>query len=43
MDEIVLNFEDWEKILKDTVLVKLQAGYSEVVVKFRDSGRKGKR
>ena len=31
----VVKFEDWEKVLRDTVPVQLQAGYREAVVKFR--------
>ena len=35
MDELIVEFEGWEKVLKDTVPVKLQAEYREAVVKFR--------
>ncbi len=35
MDERIVEFEDWEKVLRDTVPVALQAAYREAVVKFR--------
>jgi hypothetical protein len=35
MGDGVVKFEDWEKVLRDAVPVKLQAGYREAVVKFR--------
>ena len=43
MCAIIVKFEDWEKVLRNTVPVELQAGYREAVVKFRYwLGRKGK-
>ena len=35
MDERNVEFEDWEKVLRDTVPVALQAAYREAVSKFR--------
>jgi acylphosphatase len=35
MNDAIVEFEGWEKVLKDTVPVTLQAGYREAVVKFR--------
>jgi integron integrase len=35
MNEAIVEFEGWEKVLKDTVPVKLQAEYREAIVKFR--------
>ena len=35
MDERNVEFEDWEKVLRDTVPVALQASYREAVAKFR--------
>ena len=35
MRDPVVAFEEWEKVLKDTVPVDLQAAYRESVVKFR--------
>ena len=35
MDEQVVEFEDWEQVLRDTVPAALQAGYREAVMKFR--------
>ena len=34
MDELIVKFEDWERVLRDTVPAKLQADYREAVVKF---------
>ena len=35
MDERIVEFEDWEKVLRDTVPVALQGDYWEAVTKFR--------
>ena len=35
MDDRIVEFEDWEKALKDSVPASLQAKYREAVVKFR--------
>ena len=35
MDERIVEFEDWEKALRDTVPAALQAAYREAVAKFR--------
>lgn len=35
MDERVVEFEEWERALRDTVPANLQGGYREAVVKFR--------
>ena len=35
MSEPIVVFEDWEKVLRETVPVELQRGYREAVVKFR--------
>ncbi|HBA86039.1 MAG TPA: hypothetical protein DCZ95_18290 [Verrucomicrobia bacterium] len=35
MDDRIVEFEGWEKVLKDTAPVTLQAEYREAVVKFR--------
>ena len=35
MDERIVEFEDWERVLRDTVPVALQGGYREAVTKFR--------
>ena len=35
MDEKRVEFEDWERALRDTVPANLQGGYREAVVKFR--------
>ena len=35
MDERNVEFEDWEKVLRDTVPVALQASYREAAAKFR--------
>ncbi|HBA83893.1 MAG TPA: hypothetical protein DCZ95_07365 [Verrucomicrobia bacterium] len=35
MDELIVEFEGWEKVLKGTAPVKLQAEYREAVLKFR--------
>ena len=44
MTDPVVVFEDWERVLKETVPVRLQGGYREAVVKFRYWLReKGKR
>jgi len=44
MSDPVVVFEDWERVLKETVPVRLQGGYREAVVKFRYWLReKGKR
>ena len=35
MDERIVEFEDWERALRDTVPANLQGAYREAVVKFR--------
>ena len=35
MDERIVEFEGWEKVLRDTVPIALQAEYREAVAKFR--------
>lgn len=35
MDHRIIEFEEWEQVLKDTVPAGLQAGYREAVTKFR--------
>ena len=35
MDERIVEFEDWERELRDSVPAKLQGAYREAVVKFR--------
>ncbi len=35
MSEILVRFEDWEKVLRDKVPIILQAGYRQAVAKFR--------
>jgi len=35
MGGILVTFEDWERVLRETVPVGLRAGYREAVVKFR--------
>jgi integron integrase len=35
MNDSFVEFEDWEKVLRDTVPASLQPGYREAVVKFR--------
>ena len=35
MDEQIVEFEEWERALRDTVPVALQGAYREAVVKFR--------
>ena len=43
MSDDVIRFEPWEKVLRDTVPIKLQAAYREAVVKFlywlRETGK----
>jgi hypothetical protein len=35
MGSLIVEFEDWEKVLKNTVSVPLQAGCRAAIVKFR--------
>ena len=35
MDQPIVEFEDWEQALRDTVPAVLRQGYREAVVKFR--------
>ena len=35
MDQPVIEFEDWNQVLRDTVSPNLQAGHREAVIKFR--------
>lgn len=35
MEQQIIEFEDWDRVLKDTVPAHLQAGYREAAVKFR--------
>ena len=34
MDELIVTFGDWERVLRDTVPAKLQAAYREAIAKF---------
>lgn len=35
MDDQIVEFEDWERVLRDSVPAALQPGYREAVAKFR--------
>ena len=35
MNEITISFENWPKVLRETVPVRLQSAYYEAITKFR--------
>ena len=35
MNEITIRFENWQKVLRETVPVHLQTAYHEAITKFR--------
>lgn len=43
MDDLIVEFSDWDRVLRESVPVALQAGYREAVVKFlywlRENGK----